>query len=102
MLQQKSYRYDRREVDNPSGWIVETLQAVFQAFFKHDDFKSILVDIVNRGGDADTTGAIGGMLAGAYYGEAAIPSQWLQTLDGDMRQACQQQALALCQAGVDA
>lgn len=89
------YRFDKRRAENPSGWIVETLQAVFQAFFAHDAFEGILVDVVNRGGDADTTGAIAGMLAGACYGPDAIPGQWLVTLDKDVRAACELQAIAL-------
>lgn len=91
-----AYRFnDRRRVENPSGWIVETLQAVFQAFFQNDSFESILTDVVNRGGDADTTGAIAGMLAGAYYGKQAIPRQWLNTLDAKIRQRCESQAVEL-------
>ena len=31
---------------------------------------------VNLGDDADTTGAIYGQLAGAYYGENGIPEEW--------------------------
>ena len=31
---------------------------------------------VNLGDDADTTGAIYGQLAGAYYGVDAIPPRW--------------------------
>ena len=46
----------------------ETLQVVFQAFVVHGDFESILVDVVNRDGDADSTGAIADMLAGSKYG----------------------------------
>jgi ADP-ribosyl-[dinitrogen reductase] hydrolase len=93
--QQSAYRFDRRPVENPSGWIVHTLQAVFQAFFAHDTFEAVLLDVVNRGGDADTTGAIAGMLAGACYGVEAIPRRWLRALDRDVRLACEQQALAL-------
>lgn len=89
------YRYDRRRAENPSGFIVETLQVVFQAFFEHDDFESILVDVVNRGGDADTTGAIAGMLAGACYGRQAIPERWLRKLNPGVNAACSQQALDL-------
>ncbi|MBT3010196.1 MAG: ADP-ribosyl-[dinitrogen reductase] hydrolase [Candidatus Thiodiazotropha sp. (ex Lucina aurantia)] len=89
------YRFDRRQVENPSGWIVETLQAVFQSFFNNDDFESVLVDVVNRGGDADTTGAIAGMLAGAFYGVDAIPGYWLKALNKDVKAACHGQTLAL-------
>ena len=88
----KAYRFDRRRMVNPSGWIVETLQAVFQAFFAYDGLKEILIDVVNRGGDADTTGAIAGMLAGACYGPDAIPISWLKVLDRDVRDACVDQA----------
>jgi ADP-ribosyl-[dinitrogen reductase] hydrolase len=95
----KAYRFDRRRMENPSGWIVETLQAVFQAFFEHDDPKSILVDVVNRGGDADTTGAIAGMLVGACYGLGGIPVSWLKTLDRDIRNACLDQADRLIELG---
>ncbi len=84
-----------RQRQNPSGYVVETLQAVFQAFFDTDDFESCLIDVVNRGGDADTTGAIAGMLAGAVYGLDALPLRWLDALDADVRSACARQAEAL-------
>ncbi len=93
--QHKIYRYDNRQVDNPSGWIVETLQVVFQSFFKFENFSDTLIDVVNRGGDADTTGAIAGMLAGAYYGQDAIPQQWLRVLNAKVKLNCEQQALNL-------
>ncbi len=87
---------------NPGGYIVETLQAVFQAFFHADGFKACLVDVVNRGGDADTTGAIAGMLAGALWGQAALPVNWRDALDPRMRQACTAQAVALVELGAGA
>lgn len=80
---------------NPSGYVVETLQAVFQAFFGTPDFRECLVDVVNRGGDADTTGAIAGMLAGALYGWDALPAPWLDALDPPTRRACEMQASEL-------
>jgi ADP-ribosyl-[dinitrogen reductase] hydrolase len=80
---------------NPSGYVVETLHAVFQAFFGTSTFRECLVDVVNRGGDADTTGAIAGMLAGALYGQEALPKNWLTALDPHTRQACEAQARAL-------
>ncbi len=95
VTEHKPYRFDRREVENPSAWIVHTLKAVFQAFFVNDGFEEILVDVVNRGGDADTTGAIAGMLAGASYGVDAIPKRWLRALDPGVRAACEEQALEL-------
>jgi ADP-ribosyl-[dinitrogen reductase] hydrolase len=80
---------------NPSGYVADTLRAVFQSFFDTDDFRDCLVDVVNRGGDADTTGAIAGMLAGALYGMEQIPEEWLARLDRDTRFACEAQAKGL-------
>ncbi|MCX7192633.1 MAG: ADP-ribosyl-[dinitrogen reductase] hydrolase [Proteobacteria bacterium] len=84
-----------KSVSNPSGYIADTVQAVFQSFFDTNDFASCLIDVVNRGGDADTTGAIAGMLAGALYGLDAIPDLWLKTLDPDIALQCKQQAMKL-------
>jgi ADP-ribosyl-[dinitrogen reductase] hydrolase len=86
-----------RQSSNPSGYVADTLQAVFQSFFDTDDFRDCLVDVVNRGGDADTTGAIAGMLAGALYGLDAIPDAWLKTLDADISRSCSSQAQLLIQ-----
>jgi len=35
---------------------------------------------VNLGDDADTTGAVYGQLAGAFYGEEEIPEDWREKL----------------------
>lgn len=89
------FAFEARRRDNPGGYVAETLQAVFQALFSTDGFEACLVDVVNRGGDADTTGAIAGMLAGALYGLEALPDRWLRVLDPVTRQACVTQAKAL-------
>jgi ADP-ribosyl-[dinitrogen reductase] hydrolase len=54
--------------------------------------------VVNRGGDADTTGAITGMIAGALYGEAALPARWLRALDPVVCERCVKQAEGLVRA----
>jgi len=89
------FEYKREQKDNPSGYIVDTIQAVFQAFLNNNSFESSLIDVVNRGGDSDTTGAILGMLAGSYYGLADIPKKWLDRLDSNIAQTCELQARAL-------
>ena len=88
-----------RQRENPSGYIVETVQAVFQALFDTDSFEDCLIDVVNRGGDADTTGAIAGMLAGALYGPAGVPWRWLHALNAATRHACEMQAQELVEVG---
>ncbi len=64
-----------------SGYVVETLQTVFHYLFTTATFEECLIGVVNQGGDADTTGAIAGMIAGAFYGEQALPKRWLRKLD---------------------
>jgi len=38
--------------------------------------KNVELRAVNLGDDADTTGAVCGQLAGAYWGESGIPKEW--------------------------
>ena len=89
------FAWDRKHSENPSGYVVDTLQAVFQSLFATECFEDCLIDVVNRGGDADTTGAIAGMLAGARYGLAGIPRRWLRGVDELTRVRCEKQAEAL-------
>ncbi len=94
------YGFRSHRHENPTGYIVETLQAVFQSFFDTANFKECLIDVVNRGGDSDTTGAIAGMIAGSYYGLAALPDEWVNVLDQGIRSACESQADALIRLGL--
>jgi ADP-ribosyl-[dinitrogen reductase] hydrolase len=64
-----------------SAYVVDTVQTVFHFYFVTDSFKTCVIETVNQGGDADTTGALAAMLAGATYGLADIPSAWLGKLD---------------------
>ncbi|HEY6896020.1 MAG TPA: ADP-ribosyl-[dinitrogen reductase] hydrolase [Rhodocyclaceae bacterium] len=89
------YAWRGRRHENPSGYVVDTLRAVLQALMETDNPEDCLVNVVNRGGDADTTGAIAGMLAGALYGREALPRRWLAALDPHIRLACAGQARAL-------
>jgi ADP-ribosyl-[dinitrogen reductase] hydrolase len=75
-----------------SGYIVDTVQTVLHHFFYTDNFESCVVETVNRGEDADTTGALAGMLAGALYGAEAIPKRWLEQLDPDVTRRIREQA----------
>ena len=73
-----------------SGYVVDTLQTVFHYFFGTASFEECLVGVVNQGGDADTTGAIAGMLAGAFYGYDSLPKAWLKKLNKDVRSEVEQ------------
>ena len=90
-----AFRFRTRREVNPSAYIVDTIRAVLQALFDTDAFESCLIDVVNRGGDADTTGAIAGMVAGAVYGRAAVPARWVDAVDPEIIHACEEQARAL-------
>jgi ADP-ribosyl-[dinitrogen reductase] hydrolase len=63
-----------------SGYVVKSLEAALWAFDRTRDFRSGCLSAVNLGDDADTTGAVYGQLAGAYYGVAGIPSEWIERL----------------------
>jgi ADP-ribosyl-[dinitrogen reductase] hydrolase len=78
-----------------TGYVVDTVQTVLHGFFNSTSFEECLLGIVNRGGDADTNGALAGMLAGARYGAAAIPPRWLQKLERPVREAIVRQVDAL-------
>jgi ADP-ribosyl-[dinitrogen reductase] hydrolase len=69
-----------------SGFVVDTLQTVLHAFFGTRGFEECVVAAVNRGEDADTTGAIAGAIAGACYGEEELPRRWLRRLDRAVRE----------------
>ena len=63
-----------------TGYVVDSLEAALWAFDRSTSFEAGALLAVNLGDDADTTGAVYGQLAGAFYGEAAIPARWLGIL----------------------
>jgi ADP-ribosylglycohydrolase len=64
-----------------SGYVVQSLEAALWAFHKAGDFREAVLAAVNLGDDADTTGAVCGQLAGAFWGESGIPNEWREGLD---------------------
>jgi ADP-ribosyl-[dinitrogen reductase] hydrolase len=80
-----------------SGYVVDTVQTVFDGFFNTGTFEDCLVRVVNRGGDADTAGALAGQLAGALYGLQGIPARWLAKLDPAVSTAIRHQTPRLLQ-----
>ncbi|HEX9050869.1 MAG TPA: ADP-ribosyl-[dinitrogen reductase] hydrolase [Anaeromyxobacter sp.] len=68
-----------------TGYVVDTLQTVLHFFHATRGFEACVVAVVNQGGDADTTGAIAGAIAGAYYGPDELPARWLRRLDRAVR-----------------
>jgi len=63
-----------------TGYVVKSLEAALWAFHKSTNYHDGALLAVNLGYDADTTGAVYGQLAGAYYGKLSIPAAWVQKL----------------------
>lgn len=63
-----------------SGYVVRSLEAALWAFCNSSSFEGGCLLAVNLGDDTDTTGAVYGQLAGAFYGVEDIPESWLNTV----------------------
>ena len=63
-----------------SGYVVESLEAALWAFHHTDNFADGACMAVNLGEDSDTTAAVYGQIAGAFYGASGIPKRWVSVL----------------------
>lgn len=63
-----------------SGYVVASLEAAMWCFMRTDSFEDAVLRATNLGDDADTTAAVCGQVAGAFYGESGIPASWLAKL----------------------
>jgi len=75
-----AYRAKAEAEIQGSGYVVKSLEAALWCFLNTDSFAAAVLTAANLGDDADTTAAICGQVAGAYYGAAAIPPRWLGLL----------------------
>lgn len=76
-----------------SGFVVRSLEAALWAFAHTQTFAEGCLKAANLGDDSDTTAAIYGQLAGAYYGLDAIPLHWREQIT--MRDIIEDNALKL-------
>jgi ADP-ribosyl-[dinitrogen reductase] hydrolase len=74
------YRDKSPDAIRGSGYVVKSLEAALWCFLHTETFAAAILQAANLGDDADTTAAICGQVAGAYYGASAIPDHWLQRL----------------------
>lgn len=74
------YRDKSESAIRGSGYVVESLEAAMWCFVRTDSFEKALLAAANLGDDADTTAAVCGQVAGAYYGMSGIPIRWLDVL----------------------
>ena len=84
-LEKSAYKYVYKMRPKPTGYVKDTFQTALWGVWNNQSFKDTLIAVVNCGGDADTTGAVAGGLAGAAYGFKAIPDKWVQALDKSLK-----------------
>lgn len=75
-----NYRHKPMDAIRGTGYVVESLEAALWCFLTTDSFEAAVLTAANLGDDADTTAAVCGQVAGAYYGVEGIPSHWLERL----------------------
>lgn len=68
------------ETLNPTGYVVDSLECALYSLWDSGGFNDAIIKAANMGGDADTIAAICGSLAGALYGFATIPQEWIDAL----------------------
>ncbi|MDQ8207882.1 ADP-ribosylglycohydrolase family protein [Coraliomargarita sp. SDUM461003] len=59
-----------------SGYVTDCLEAALWCFYQTNSYREAVLYAANLGSDADTTAAVCGQIAGAYYGAAGIPADW--------------------------
>lgn len=69
-----------RDSIRSSGYVVDTLEAALWCLITTDSYRDCVLKAVNLGSDTDTVAAVAGGLAGAVYGPAGIPGEWLDAL----------------------
>lgn len=75
-----AYRGQDAAAIRGNGYVVDSLEAALWCFERTATFEEAILCAANLGDDADTTAAICGQLAGAFYGQAAIPRHWQDRL----------------------
>ncbi len=56
--------------------MVDCLEAALWCFDRTGSYADAVLEAANLGDDADTTAAVTGQIAGAFYGESGIPERW--------------------------
>ena len=98
MIAKGEYQYKSRQDIRGTGYVVDSLEAALWCFYQTDNFANAILLAANLGDDADTTAAICGQVAGAFYGESGIPAAWLTRIT--MREAISQLAVGLYQQAI--
>jgi ADP-ribosyl-[dinitrogen reductase] hydrolase len=65
-----------------SGYVVDTFWSAWSAFAGSESYAETVTKAIRYGSDTDTTAAVAGGLAGALWGIAGIPAEWLNAMRG--------------------
>ena len=65
-----------------STYVVDAFWSAWEAFAVSASYRETVERAVRYGNDTDTTAAIAGGLAGAYWGLDAIPAEWRRGMRG--------------------
>jgi ADP-ribosyl-[dinitrogen reductase] hydrolase len=71
-----------------TGYVVDCLEAALWCFSTTKSYAECVLAAANLGDDADTTAAVAGQIAGAFYGVSGIPKKWrtLVYMHGEIEQ----------------
>lgn len=62
------------------GYVMHSLEASLWCLLRNEDYPTTVLAAINLGEDTDTTAAIVGGWAGAFYGLSGIPDHWKKIL----------------------
>lgn len=79
ILKNNINEYELNDISS-RGYVVDTLEAVFWTFLKHDNYRDTIIEAINLGNDTDTVSAIVGSMSGIIYGLDNIPVEWVNKL----------------------
>jgi len=100
------YRTKNEHDIRGTGYVVDCLEAALWCFWTTDSFRDAILKAANLGDDADTTAAVCGQIAGAYYGSAGIPASWKEQLAmhdniQELADRLYQQSQNMCNLGIE-
>jgi ADP-ribosylglycohydrolase len=77
----KWHTFEKSDIKS-GGFVADTLKASIRCFIATENYRDAVLEAVNLGEDTDTTAAVTGGLAGAYYGfdNNGIPPEWIKAL----------------------
>lgn len=79
-LQAAEWRNKEYQALKGTGFVIECLEAALWCFWHTHSYAECVLAAANLGNDADTTAAVAGQLAGAYYGYEGINAGWRAAL----------------------